>query len=303
MKTLSKLACALVILCAPLFSLSQATGYYLHVLEEHEGIVGDYDLTGYTTYELYVVLENEDDMLVTVTASGYSCNDPVSLFFDFPCGLFQHPDGGFSAWEVFCPSFEDASVYYDSYISMGGSCFGEGAPMVDIFTCSEVELDFENDPVNNSFDGGGIYSSVGFWGVFGTNYTYELPDGSGEFGCKIMQFTTCGSIEDVEFCFNALVMGEDAVQICSENIVFGCTDPIACNYVEEADMDDGSCEFTSCIECIGDANFDGEINILDLLLIIDNYGCVGNCPGDVDGNNVVNIQDIIAFSIYYSEGC
>ena len=37
--------------------------------------------------------------------------------------------------------------------------------------------------------------------------------------------------------------------ICNENAIFGCTDPIAENYNPEANFDDASCEYiTGCID-------------------------------------------------------
>jgi hypothetical protein len=54
----------------------------------------------------------------------------------------------------------------------------------------------------------------------------------------------------------------------------GCTDPAAYNYNELANTNDGSCEYDS--PCPGDLNGDGEININDLLDFFQLYG--SDCP-------------------------
>jgi len=46
--------------------------------------------------------------------------------------------------------------------------------------------------------------------------------------------------------------------------------------------------------CQGDVNGDGVVNILDLLIIIENWGCSSeHCQGDVNGDGVVNILDLL----------
>jgi hypothetical protein len=44
----------------------------------------------------------------------------------------------------------------------------------------------------------------------------------------------------------------------------------------------------------GDADGDGQVNVIDLLTVINGWGaCVGLCPGDLNGDRVVNVQDLL----------
>jgi hypothetical protein len=46
--------------------------------------------------------------------------------------------------------------------------------------------------------------------------------------------------------------------------------------------------------CGADANNDGQINVVDLLVVYSEFGCVGACAGDVTGDNLVSVLDIVA---------
>ena len=61
----------------------------------------------------------------------------------------------------------------------------------------------------------------------------------------------------------------------------GCAIPGACNFNPEADINDGSCEFTSCLGCTDEAacNYDAEAVYLDLSCIYF-VDCNGVCGGD-----------------------
>ena len=61
----------------------------------------------------------------------------------------------------------------------------------------------------------------------------------------------------------------------------GCAITGACNFNPEADINDGSCEFTSCLGCTDEAacNYDPEAVYLDLSCIYF-VDCNGVCGGD-----------------------
>ena len=56
--------------------------------------------------------------------------------------------------------------------------------------------------------------------------------------------------------------------------VFGCLNTFACNYDPLVDYDDGTCDYTSCLDnCQGpDFNNDGVIGAADLIVFLTYYG-------------------------------
>ena len=99
----------------------------------------------------------------------------------------------------------------------------------------------------------------------------------------------CNFMEEGE-CFFTDENGDQCV-------VEGCTIEGACNYDPEADIYDGSCEFTSCIGCT-----DSDACNYDILAIYDNglceypdagYNCLGICLSDDDNDGVCNEFEIV----------
>ncbi|MBL7942871.1 MAG: hypothetical protein JNM00_08900, partial [Flavobacteriales bacterium] len=50
-------------------------------------------------------------------------------------------------------------------------------------------------------------------------------------------------------------------------------------------------------------NFDGVVNISDMLLFVADYGCAGTCIGDLDGNGTVNTADLLMFMGWFGTIC
>ncbi|MBL7941612.1 MAG: lamin tail domain-containing protein [Flavobacteriales bacterium] len=65
----------------------------------------------------------------------------------------------------------------------------------------------------------------------------------------------------------------------------------------------GTIDPDEALPCVGDFNFDGVINISDMLLFMGNYGCAGTCFGDLDNNGTVNTNDLLIFMGLYGGGC
>ena len=131
-----------------------------------------------------------------------------------------------------------------------------------------------------------------------------LPDES--MRVLIMQVTTTGTVAGtVNFQVlpeGPLGLGTDEVRTVSfdgEGVfydadfgpVFGCTDPLACNYNELASDDDDSClQDDVCGVCDGpglaEGTCDCEGNVLDAVGV-----CGGGCTADADGDGVCDTED------------
>jgi hypothetical protein len=55
--------------------------------------------------------------------------------------------------------------------------------------------------------------------------------------------------------------------------------------------------------CLGDYNLDGQINVSDILVLLGSYGCTGNCPTDLSGDNEVDTADLLIFLPMFGSAC
>ena len=62
----------------------------------------------------------------------------------------------------------------------------------------------------------------------------------------------------------------------NSNCAIGCSNAQACNYDPEVVWDDGSCEYPECEDCPGDLNDDNQVDINDVLAILAHYGNICN---------------------------
>jgi hypothetical protein len=82
------------------------------------------------------------------------------------------------------------------------------------------------------------------------------------------------------------------LNICEDlTLVLGCTDNTACNYFEEATIDDGSCAVWDCLGVCGGTDIQGDAcdcdnNYLDALGV-----CGGTCEADADVDGVCDDVD------------
>ena len=133
--------------------------------------------------------------------------------------------------------------------------------------------------INDSF-GDGICCAYGTGNYTITSQGETLASG-GEFA----------STETVNFCIEG---GEPDVP--------GCTNATACNFDATANIDDGSCEYESCV-CQGDVNGDGAITVADILLILSDFGCTTGCSADVDGDGSVTVSDVLVVLSLFGNPC
>ena len=95
----------------------------------------------------------------------------------------------------------------------------------------------------------------------GNQYVFQLVQGVAATGCNI------DYADGTAFAINGAKPAEDLVfrlSMCPIILNFGCTDATACNYDENANVEDGSCLFLDCAgTCGGDAYLDPDCGCLD----------------------------------------
>ena len=82
--------------------------------------------------------------------------------------------------------------------------------------------------------------------------------------------------------------------------ISGCTDEAACNFEPNALFDDGSCE--PCV-CPGDLDGDQVVGVADVLVALSEFGCASQCAADLDGDDQVGVSDILQILAFYGESC
>jgi hypothetical protein len=173
--------------------------YSVEAVKHHEGMVGNTDLTGFTTYRVYVHLQNQSDFVSAIYGDERADNT-IPFNLDFTCDLYQHPDGAFlgnnvqEAFYEYVPEME-----YDSWFSIGADNNSAGGALTAFAepAATTVLTKFNNDQSLTIEDGA----------IFTLN-DEEHPNGEaklsqmGEKRVLIGQFTTCG---DFNWCLNVQI--------------------------------------------------------------------------------------------------
>ena len=96
----------------------------------------------------------------------------------------------------------------------------------------------------------------------------------------------------------AVIVCMISVSVFGQTDVYGCATSIACNYNPDATIDDGSCEFTSCVGCTTPAacNFDATATVHDPSACeFPEFGydcdgsCYCDCQCDYDGDSICGV--------------
>ena len=223
------------------------------------------------------------------------------MSFDAPSGVFNSPFGDVTAAAM----FEEVLAIFpelidDSYLTIGldGPAAESGLPNA---SNPNINVDFFPNPTLSFFteDGGTSLlpaqsnNAIVYLGYSGQSNIF--PDSN--LRVLIAQITTAGSLSGTMSYYVA-----SAQQYITSSFVGsgtfdpinaeGCTDDLACNYIDTALVDDGSCLYLDeCGECGGDGIPDGfgdcAGNTLDAL-----GECGGQCALDNDANGVCDTEEV-----------
>lgn len=307
---MKKLLLILTAIVCVVSAKAQIVGSEVEVYEVHTGMVGDVDLTGYTTYRLYATFTNEDDFLSAIFGIA---GTPLEITSD--AGFFQSDFGATTGAQlnpIVFGTFPDAE--FDSFVTIGRE--STDAPGADI-TAQQVGTEPWVTNFNNGED---IIIDGTIGGAWFTLSGGGSVNGVAGVDLKVLigQFTTQGSFSGF-FNGQTFVNGDnddEAITTCvafssDEAAVFGCTDPIATNYDETASVENCSCDYecllavdevnTTPVTCNGDA--DGTAEIIA-------SGGYGATTYQLDGEDVLavnNFNDLSGgthtITVADSEGC
>ena len=230
------------------------------------GALGVTDLTGYSCTRLYVIMNNEDDFMSSV--SGDALNPTyINTTTDFyHAALGAGTPNGINS--LLFPVYPDLA--YDSWVTIGL----EGVPNAAIGEASISSVQATDNPWMTNFDpGGGLPGgNIAIDDLIGGAWYALNGDANGIAGADLQvligQFTTTGELSGQVYCQvfingNGQTEFRDTFFFGADAEVEGCTDLTACNFDAEATTDDDSCEYA-------DAGYD----------------CDGNCLADSDGDGV-----------------
>ena len=262
----------------------------IDTVAEDVGILSDADLTGYTTYRLYITTNSELDKISSVYGD---IENPLSIettgnfFQSYPVGSETAAGINPIVWDNY-PSNE-----FDSFVTIGI----DEAPLSSAGESAITILESGTSPWASVFEPAGDVPGSSFMiaDLTGGGW-FVLPSATNgiagvEKRVLIAQLTTNGHLSGY---INAQIFldGDNingTVYLPLSLPVPGCTDSLACNFIDGADLDDGSCLFADgpCQSCLDgevlteDADSDGICDdVDDCDGIIDICGvCAG--PGDI----------------------
>ena len=251
------------------FDAEAEYGLRIETVMVHEGVVGQADLTGYTTYRVYIDLPDSADFVSAVYG-----NDQDTLVLGTTGDFYQNILGGGtpnSINPILFPSFPE--LEFDSWVTIGNTGVPEaGAQSISIVEDAlapwilpfETGLGFEINTVTGGSwfivnNGSALNGVAGedlsvLLGQFTTNgdlygelQVQFFPGGDGsEFQNLALDLSNACSYPITYYdCQDQCLNDADGDGVCDELEVPGCTNSAACNYDELATDEDGTCRISN----------------------------------------------------------
>jgi hypothetical protein len=252
---------------------------------EHTGMVGDVDLTGYTTYRIYVHLASPTDFVSSVYGE---LENP--LYIQTTTNFWQSSFGGLTGPDANSNFFGFVpSLRYDSFVTIGRAESNDPGNSINVVQSS-------CDPWIDVFGPGG---NLEIDCIFGGAWFALNGDANGVAGADLKvlvgQFTTTGVLSgllNVQIFPNGVGANEQritGVPFSSEGpVVAGCTDPAANNFDPDANFDDGSCIYPCALmidEVVVSPNLCPGGNSASIT--VNTSGGQGNVEYQINGGNPV----------------
>ena len=237
----------------------------------------------------------------------YGCTDPDALNFNPEATIDDS-----SCVETISGCMDDTACNYNPdansdngsclYLDCTGEC-GGGAVIDECGICCSGSTGVECSYWNDEYDFGGGFNCSG------TCYDGCYYDDCGDCYCYWFEFDENYAMDCDGVCEGTALENECG---CVEGFTglnadwcYGCTNEFAINYDDFAFIDNGSCEYST----LGDVNFDGEVSIFDLVIIVewiltdDIY--VQSADLNTDGfMNIIDVVIIVEWILYpYLVGC
>ena len=251
----------------------------------------------------------------------------IAAFTDYPSVLFQYPNAYDALFMNEMGELSEEEGTLDIASSLGfstatGDLNQDGFPDLvshSIGGTAKVWNGTPNDnnwvkirPVGITSNRDGVGTKIELWieGVpfyretycgenyLGQNSRWEHFGLGVEMSIDSMQVEWSSGIVDVYYNVMAnqsLVITEGETAIQCQGSCLGCTYTVACNYNADAQDDDGSCDFS----CWFDENVCANGAVWNASL----QQCVENCPSDVDGDGLVNIEDLLLLLLSFATWC
>ncbi len=111
-----------------------------------------------------------------------------------------------------------------------------------------------------------------------------------------LEFSLSGSSKAINFVIDKDLFDKIKQESDHIKLIDGCKDTSACNYDADATVDDGSCDYDSCVGCTDTSacNYNPNAWISNILLCVyaeQYYDCDGNCLIDFDKDGICDEYD------------